>query len=98
MVRKFIIVAAAGLMLAGCAGNTYRENKTLEGAAVGAGAGAILGGLLGGSPGAAAAGAAVGGVTGAAVGNANASRGPYGPPPADCYVETRRGPRPVPCD
>lgn len=93
---RMMIVLAAGLSLAGCAGNTYRENETLRGGALGAGTGAIIGGILGGGRGAVA-GAAVGGVTGAAVGNANASPA-YGPPPEDCYVETRRGPRPVPCD
>lgn len=98
MLKSSLAVCVAGLLLAGCAGNTYQQNETLRGGALGAGTGAIIGGLLGGGRGAVA-GAAVGGLTGAAVGNANAAPPPPGyyappPPPADCYVDTPRGPRP----
>ena len=59
--RVFIFLTLI-LFLAGCAGLTPTEQRTLSGGAIGAGTGAALGAITGGSPGT---GAAIGGVAGA---------------------------------
>lgn len=61
-VNKLILVFALLFMLAGCAGMSPGEQRTLSGGALGAGAGAAIGAIAGGSPGV---GAAVGGAAGA---------------------------------
>lgn len=60
--NKLIMVFALLFLLAGCAGMTQGEQRTLSGGAIGAGAGAAIGAIAGGSPGI---GAAVGGAAGA---------------------------------
>lgn len=60
--NKFIVLFALLFMLAGCAGMSPGEQRTLSGGAIGAGAGAAIGAISGGSPGI---GAAVGGAAGA---------------------------------
>jgi osmotically inducible lipoprotein OsmB len=63
------VMAAAGLLLAGCAGMDNTEQRVLSGAAIGAGAGAGLGAVTGGLsiPAGAIIGAGAGAVTGLAV-------------------------------
>ena len=46
--RRLTALAAAALLLAGCAGLNDTEQRTLTGAAIGAGAGAGLGAVTGG--------------------------------------------------
>lgn len=61
-IRKFVAVLVLVFMVAGCAGMTPTQQRTLNGGAIGAGAGALVGGIAGGSPGV---GAAVGAGAGA---------------------------------
>jgi outer membrane protein OmpA-like peptidoglycan-associated protein len=74
MIRKFMVAAAAALMLMGCTTTDQitgerSANRTANGALIGAGVGAALGTLAGGNDGRnAAIGAVVGGLAGAGVG------------------------------
>ena len=61
-VHKIVAVLALVFMLAGCAGMSTTQQRTLSGAAIGAGGGAAIGAITGGSPGV---GAAVGAGAGA---------------------------------
>ena len=61
-INKIVAVLLLVFMLAGCAGMTPTEQRTLSGGAIGAGAGALIGGVAAGSPGI---GAAVGAGAGA---------------------------------
>jgi osmotically inducible lipoprotein OsmB len=65
--RKLVLVAAAGLALAGCS-EYSRSDRALGGAAIGAGSGALIGGLATRSAGGAIVGGVVGGAAGAIVG------------------------------
>jgi outer membrane protein OmpA-like peptidoglycan-associated protein len=75
MIRKFMVAAAAALMLMGCTTTDQitgerTSNRTANGALIGAGLGAALGTLAGGNDGRnAAIGAVVGGLAGAGVGH-----------------------------
>ena len=60
-INKIIAVLALVFMLAGCAGMSTTQQRTLSGAAIGAGGGAAIGAVTGGSPG-------VGAVVGAGAG------------------------------
>jgi hypothetical protein len=86
--RKIILVAAAGLLLAGC--QTTQQRNAGTGALIGGAAGAVIGAASTGTAGGAVAGgvigAAAGGIIGAAV-----------TPPEPCYVRTRYGWRRVSC-
>ena len=88
--RALLVVAAAAIMLSGCASAPEQDRNILIGAGVGAGVGALIGSASGGPPGGwagAAVGAAAGGVVGALVkGNA-------------CYFRNKRGELwQVPCE
>ena len=61
-VHKIVAVLVLVFMLAGCAGMSTTQQRTLSGAAIGAGGGAAIGAITGGSPGV---GAAVGAGAGA---------------------------------
>mgnify|MGYP005837603751 CR=1 FL=1 len=61
MKKVLILVLVATLMVAGCSGMSYTEQRVLSGGAIGAGSGALIG-WAAGSP---AVGAAVGGGAGA---------------------------------
>jgi osmotically inducible lipoprotein OsmB len=61
-INKIVAVLMLVFMLAGCAGMSTTQQRTLSGGAIGAGAGALIGGVAGGSPGV---GAAVGAGAGA---------------------------------
>ena len=61
-VPKIVAVLVLVFMLAGCAGMSTTQQRTLSGAAIGAGGGAAIGAITGGSPGV---GAAVGAGAGA---------------------------------
>jgi osmotically inducible lipoprotein OsmB len=61
-VNKIVAVFLLLFVLAGCAGMSTTQQRTLSGAAIGAGGGALIGGIAGGSPGV---GAAVGAGAGA---------------------------------
>jgi osmotically inducible lipoprotein OsmB len=61
-INRIVAVVVLVFMLAGCAGMSTTEQRTLSGGAIGAGAGALIGGVAAGSPGV---GAAVGGGAGA---------------------------------
>jgi outer membrane protein OmpA-like peptidoglycan-associated protein len=61
-----LAVAAASLLIAGCANMSERERGTAQGAGAGAVAGAVLGGITGGNAGR---GAVIGGALGAVAGN-----------------------------
>ena len=61
-IKKMISVLVVVFMLAGCAGMSTTQQRTLSGAAIGAGGGAAIGAITGGSPGV---GAAVGAGAGA---------------------------------
>lgn len=61
-IKKAISMFALLFMLAGCAGMSTTQQRTLSGGAIGAGTGAAVGAISGGSPGV---GAAVGGAAGA---------------------------------
>ena len=65
MIKKFLIVSTATLMVAAC---TPREQRVGTGAALGAGAGAVVGAVTTGDAGGALAGAAIGGAAGAIIG------------------------------
>jgi osmotically inducible lipoprotein OsmB len=60
MKRMVILVMVAAVMLGGCSGMSYTEQRVLSGGAIGAGSGALIGAAAG-SP---AAGAAIGGGAG----------------------------------
>ena len=78
----FMVAAASGL--AGCAAQTYQEQRAATGAAVGGATGALIGGLAGGSAGSAVA----GGILGAATGGIIGAAAPPPPPPVyagRCY-------------
>lgn len=62
---KYIIVIVLALGLAGCAGMSPRQQRTVTGGAIGAGGGALLTGIAGGRP---AVGAVLGGAAGALTG------------------------------
>ncbi|WP_422017953.1 OmpA family protein [Roseateles sp.] len=61
-----LALAAASLLIAGCANMSERERGTAQGAGAGAVAGAVLGGITGGNAGR---GAVIGGALGAVAGN-----------------------------
>jgi osmotically inducible lipoprotein OsmB len=61
-VHKIVTVLLLFCVLAGCAGMSTTQQRTLSGAAIGAGGGAAIGAITGGSPGV---GAAVGAGAGA---------------------------------
>ncbi|GLS18707.1 hypothetical protein GCM10007874_17240 [Labrys miyagiensis] len=65
--KKLLVVAAAGLLLAGCS-EYSRSDRALGGAAIGAGGGALIGGLATHSAGGAVVGGVLGGAAGAIVG------------------------------
>ncbi len=65
--KKLLIVAAVGLLLAGCS-EYSRSDRALGGAAIGAGGGALVGGLATRSAGGAVVGGVLGGAAGAIVG------------------------------
>ena len=91
--KKLLIVAAAGLLLAGCS-EYSQSDRALGGAAIGAGGGALIGGLATHSVGGAVVGGVLGGAAGAIVGSATtprACRARY--QDYDGYWHTRR----VPC-
>ncbi|MCL4504004.1 MAG: YMGG-like glycine zipper-containing protein [Deltaproteobacteria bacterium] len=60
MKKTFILVMLAAVLLGGCSGMSYTEQRTLSGGAIGAGSGA----LIGAAAGSAATGAAIGGGAG----------------------------------
>jgi uncharacterized protein YcfJ len=67
--KKLIILAATGLLLAGCQSDSQRD-RALVGGGLGAATGAVIGAATGGGAGAAVAGAAIGAVGGGVVGAA----------------------------
>jgi len=71
--RKLILVAAAGLALAGCS-EYSQSDRALGGAAIGAGSGALIGGLATRSAGGAIVGGVVGGAAGAIIGSETTPR------------------------
>ena len=77
--KKALILAMAGLMLAGC-------TQTEKGAGIGAVSGAIIGGAITGDVRGAAVGAAIGGVSGAVLGSVAEQ-------PGQCYYRDRYGRR-----
>ncbi|PZU23176.1 MAG: hypothetical protein DI589_08290 [Shinella sp.] len=77
--KKALILAMAGLMLAGC-------TQTEKGATIGAASGAIIGGAVSNSWRGAAIGAAIGGATGAVLGRVSEQ-------PGQCYYRDRYGRR-----
>jgi hypothetical protein len=81
--RKFLIISAAALALAGC--QTARQDRMAGGALIGGGSGALIGGLAGGTAGSALAGGLIGAGVGAII--ADATR------PGYCYVRTDSGRR-----
>lgn len=85
--KKILLLCAMTTMLAGC--ETVRQQYVGTGAVIGGATGAIIGGASSGGTGAAV-GGAIGATTGALIGAALA-------PPEQCWIETRRGPRAVPC-
>ena len=85
--KKILLLCAMTVLLAGC--HTVRQQYVATGAVIGGATGAIIGGVSSGGTGAVV-GGAIGATAGALVGAAVA-------PPEECYVRTRRGPRPVPC-
>ena len=86
--RKLLIVAAAGLALAGC--ETVKQDRALTGAVVGGAAGALVGGLASNTVGGVVAGGVIGAAAGGLIGAATA--------PDRCYVRKRSGRlRQVPC-
>lgn len=83
--RKFIIMGATALVLAGCTTGTTQGDRALVGGGLGAATGAVIGGLATGRAGGALAGAVIGGAGGAIVGAATTPQ---------CPAVDRRG-RPV---
>jgi hypothetical protein len=81
--RKIVLVALMGLMLAGC--ETARQDRVLGGTLIGAGGGALIGGLASNSAGGALAGGLIGAAAGAIIADAT-----Y---PGRCYRVTRSGHR-----
>ena len=86
-VKKILLLCAMTVLLAGC--QTARQQYAGTGAVIGGATGAIIGGASSGGTGALV-GGAIGATAGALIGAAVA-------PPEECWVQTRRGPRPVPC-
>ena len=78
---KFLIVAVAGLTLAGC--QTVKQDRALTGAVVGGAAGALVGGLASNTVGGVVAGGVIGAAAGGLIGAATA--------PDRCYVRKRSG-------
>jgi osmotically inducible lipoprotein OsmB len=68
--RKFLLLAALTIGLAGCYGGHPQNEPALVGGLLGAGGGAIIGGAVTGRPAGALAGAVIGGIGGAVVGDA----------------------------
>ncbi|MGE7369659.1 glycine zipper domain-containing protein [Neorhizobium sp. NPDC001467] len=77
--KKLMVLALAGLSLAGC-------TQTERGAGIGAASGAVIGGLATGNVRGAAVGGAIGGVAGAVIGNVSEQ-------PGQCYYRDRYGRR-----
>ncbi|MGI2034905.1 YMGG-like glycine zipper-containing protein [Rhizobium panacihumi] len=77
--KKLMVLALAGLSLAGC-------TQTEKGAGIGAASGAVIGGLATGNVRGAAVGGAIGGVAGAVIGNVSEQ-------PGQCYYRDRNGGR-----
>jgi len=67
--KKFLLLAATGLLLTACQSDSQRD-RALVGGGLGAATGAAIGAAAGGDVGSALAGAAIGGVGGAVVGSA----------------------------
>ena len=82
--RKIVVIAALGLVLAGC--QTARQDRQLTGGLIGGAAGATIGGLATRSTGGALAGGILGGVAGAIIADETRPRG-Y------CYRRTDSGRR-----
>jgi osmotically inducible lipoprotein OsmB len=81
--RKFFIMAAAALALAGC--QTVQQDRALTGAVIGGAAGTVIGAAAGGSAGSAVAGGLIGATAGGLIGASTAPH--YG----RCYARTRSG-------
>ena len=82
MKKQLILVAAAGILLAGCQSSGQRD-RALVGGGLGAATGAIIGAAAGNGVGPALAGAAIGAAGGAIIGSATA--------PKDCVAYDRNG-------
>ena len=80
--RKFIIMAAAALSLAGC--QTVQQDRALTGAVIGGAAGTVIGAAAGGTTGSAVAGGLIGATAGGLIGASTA-------PSGRCYARTRSG-------
>jgi hypothetical protein len=77
--KKFLVLALAGLSIASC-------TPTEQGAGIGAASGAIIGGAVSGNVRGAAVGGAIGGLTGAVIGSVAEQ-------PNQCYFRDRYGRR-----
>jgi osmotically inducible lipoprotein OsmB len=71
--KKLLIVAAAGLLLAGCS-EYSQSDRAIGGGLIGAGAGAAVGGLATNSAGGAIVGGVLGGAAGAIIGSETTPR------------------------
>ena len=71
--KKLLIVAATGLLLAGCS-EYSQSDRALGGGLIGAGTGAAIGGIATHSAGGALVGGALGGAAGAIIGSATTPR------------------------
>lgn len=80
--RKFLIMVAAALTLAGC--QTVQQDRALQGAVIGGVAGTVIGAVAGHSVGGAVAGGLIGATAGGLIGASTA-------PSEPCYVRTRSG-------
>lgn len=80
--RQIIIIAVAGLALAGC--QTVRQDRAVKGAVIGGAAGAVIGGVAGSGSGAVVAGAVAGAAAGGIIGAMTVRNG-------KCYVRTSSG-------
>lgn len=80
--KKLIIVAATGLLLAACQSDSQRD-RALVGGGLGAATGAAIGAATGNGVGGALVGAAIGGAGGAIVGSATT--------PKNCVAYDRNG-------
>ncbi|WP_417677296.1 bacteriocin [Roseibium sp.] len=81
--KKLIVLAAAGLLLAACQSDSQRD-RALVGGGLGAATGAVIGSAIdGGGAGGALAGAAIGAVGGAVIGGATT--------PKNCVAYDRYG-------